>query len=215
MRIVIVLHLTTLLLAGWLQSSCAEQRIRFSSERHENDRELGPAEGRLKSERNEFHHKRRFPHEHRDERRTRVQYKLRHSHSDLKLPGDIPQLDVFKAGEDGYDCFRIPALVFTGRGTVLAFAEGRGKRTRSCSDHGDVHIVVKRSSDNGTSWSNLSVVYEEYPKHTIGNPAPVVEKQSGKVRDDKRVVLSSSTCSLAVDPLRITPQLVTLPTPYT
>ena len=83
-------------------------------------------------------------------------------------PADpIFSIDVFKAGEQGYDCFRIPSLLFTSKGTLLAFAEGRGRQSKSCADHGDVHIVLKRSSDLGHTWSNLSVVYTE-PHNTIG-----------------------------------------------
>lgn len=80
----------------------------------------------------------------------------------------IVQKEIFKAGEDGYFCFRIPALIFTVKKTLLAFAEGRGLQTQTCSDHGpDVRIVVKRSSDFGVTWSNLSVVHSE-EGHTIG-----------------------------------------------
>lgn len=80
--------------------------------------------------------------------------------------GNITQRRVFSAGEGGYYCFRIPALLFTDRGTLLAFAEGRGQQSGSCADHGDVHIVVKRSSDSGKTWSNLTIVYKE-DDHTI------------------------------------------------
>ena len=85
-----------------------------------------------------------------------------------QLPEDIVQSAVFEAGEDGYYCFRIPVLLFTADLTLLAFAEGRGRQSRSCADHGDVHVVMKRSSDFGKTWSNLTVVYSEYPVHTIG-----------------------------------------------
>lgn len=80
---------------------------------------------------------------------------------------NITQTQVYVAGEGGYFCFRIPALLFTGNSSLLAFAEGRGQHTRVCDDHGDVHIVVKRSSDLGKTWSNLTVVYQE-SGHTIG-----------------------------------------------
>ena len=43
--------------------------------------------------------------------------------------GNITQTPVYAAGEGGYYCFRIPALLFTGKGTLLAFAEGRGQHT--------------------------------------------------------------------------------------
>ncbi|HZJ15052.1 MAG TPA: sialidase family protein, partial [Chthoniobacteraceae bacterium] len=36
--------------------------------------------------------------------------------------------DVFLAGKDGYKSIRIPAVVVTTSGTVLAFAEGRAAR---------------------------------------------------------------------------------------
>ena len=48
---------------------------------------------------------------------------------------------VFKSGEDGYNCFRIPTIIKAKNGTTLAFAEGRKK---SCSDTGDVDIVYKK-----------------------------------------------------------------------
>lgn len=83
------------------------------------------------------------------------------------------QIRVFSAGEDGYFCFRIPALLFTGPGTLLAFAEGRGRDSKSCDDHGDVHIVVKRSSDFGRTWSNLTIVHME-EGHTIGLLAEIL-----------------------------------------
>lgn len=86
-----------------------------------------------------------------------------------RSPNNITQTKVYTAGEDGYYCFRIPALLFTAKGTLLAFAEGRGRTTNVCDDHGDVHIVLKRSSDLGQTWSNLTTVYQE-SDHTIGEP---------------------------------------------
>ena len=102
-----------------------------------------------------------------------VQMVIGHSfpvhHTDLDTSLDPNQTVVFKKGELDYFCFRIPVLHFTTKNTLLAFAEGRGKNTGSCSDHGDVHIVVKRSTDLGKTWSQLTVVYSEYPTHTIGH----------------------------------------------
>ena len=59
---------------------------------------------------------------------------------------EIAQTDLWRSGDDGYHTYRIPALTVTGKGTVLAFCEGR-KHGRS--DTGDIAMLVKRSEDNG------------------------------------------------------------------
>ncbi len=84
---------------------------------------------------------------------------------------------IYKSGEEGYQCFRIPAIVTTANGTVLAFCEGRKK---NCSDAGDIDLVLKRSEDGGKTWSKLQVVWDD-GENTCGNPAPVIEKKSGAI----------------------------------
>lgn len=76
----------------------------------------------------------------------------------------------FRAGDGGYASYRIPAVVRTDEGTVLAFAEGR---VASSSDSGDIDLVLKRSTDGGRTWGPLQVVSRN-GGGTAGNPAPVV-----------------------------------------
>ena len=87
---------------------------------------------------------------------------------------------VFKAGEDGYRIYRIPAVVKASNGHLLAFCEAR-----QGGDASEIDLVVKRSEDEGKSWGSLKVVQEssDFVKVlggrtkdiTIGNPAPVVD----------------------------------------
>lgn len=83
---------------------------------------------------------------------------------------------LFKNGTEGYNMFRIPAIVATNSGKLLAFCEGR----QSLRDHGNIDIVMKTSLDGGNTWSALKVIWNE-GKHTCGNPAPVVDRKSGAV----------------------------------
>ena len=87
------------------------------------------------------------------------------------------QVEVFKAGEEGYHTFRIPSLIITKKGTVLAFSEGR---RNSQSDTGDINTVLKRSFDRGRTWTKLQMVAEQ-AGNTIGNPCPVVDRDSGTI----------------------------------
>ncbi len=84
---------------------------------------------------------------------------------------------LFKSGEDGYQCFRIPAIITTQSGTLLAFAEGRKK---DCGDAGDIDLVLKRSEDQGKTWSALQVVWSD-SANTCGNPAPVLDARTGNI----------------------------------
>ncbi|AXL92020.1 laminin G [Streptomyces sp. CB09001] len=77
----------------------------------------------------------------------------------------------------GYACFRIPAIMRTTDGTLLAFAEGR---VLDCADAGDIDIVLKRSTDGGRTWGPLQVV-NDGGGDTHGNPAPVVDRATGRV----------------------------------
>lgn len=91
---------------------------------------------------------------------------------------EFDQQVLFKAAQDpGYACFRIPAVVKTDDGTLLAFAEGR---VLNCGDAADIDIVVKRSTDDGLTWSPLQVV-NHGGGDTHGNPAPVVDRKTGRV----------------------------------
>src|SRR5690242_1136047 len=71
---------------------------------------------------------------------------------------EITKVTVFKAGEDGYSFYRIPVIIRAANGDLLAFAEGR-KNDRE--DHGDIDLVLKRSTDNGKSWGALQLVQDE------------------------------------------------------
>ncbi|RPF37607.1 sialidase family protein [Streptomyces sp. TLI_185] len=96
----------------------------------------------------------------------------------LTAASDFEQQVIFKASQDpGYACFRIPAIVKSADGTLLAFAEGR---VRNCGDAGDIDIVLKRSTDGGRTWGPLQVV-NHGGGDTHGNPAPVVDRLTGRV----------------------------------
>jgi sialidase-1 len=89
-------------------------------------------------------------------------------------------MDLYVGGEAGYHSYRIPALVVTKKGTLLAFCEARKNSSR---DDGDIDLVVRRSADGGGTWSALALVYEEGGDApiTIGNPSPVQDRRTGVI----------------------------------
>lgn len=79
---------------------------------------------------------------------------------------------VFEQGENGYEVYRIPALAKTKSNVLLAFAEAR--KLRRNGDSGDIDLVVKRSTDNGQTWSEQITVWDD-GDNTCGNPVPIVD----------------------------------------
>lgn len=84
---------------------------------------------------------------------------------------------LYRPGDNGYSCFRIPAVIRTSQGTLLAFAEARRDH---CGDAGDIDLVVRRSVDLGKTWSPMTVVWDD-AGNTCGNPAPVVDSRTGRI----------------------------------
>ncbi len=87
------------------------------------------------------------------------------------------KINLFASATEGYNTFRIPAIVTSKRGTILAFAEGRKNNS---SDTGNIDLVMKRSEDNGKTWSNLNVLWDD-GENVCGNPAPVVDNLTGTI----------------------------------
>ena len=69
--------------------------------------------------------------------------------------------DVFEGGsnrqpnKDGINSYRIPALLKTDKGTLIA---GTDERRLHHSDWGDIGMVIRRSDDNGKTWGDRIVV---------------------------------------------------------
>lgn len=84
---------------------------------------------------------------------------------------------LWHSGDGGYHTYRIPAVVETTNGTLLAFCEGRSD---SASDAGNIDLLMRRSTDHGKTWSDQIVIWND-AANTCGNPAPVVDRTTGTV----------------------------------
>ena len=89
--------------------------------------------------------------------------------------------DVFEGGmhnqpnKDGIKSYRIPALLKTDKGTLIA---GADERRLHSSDWGDIGMVVRRSEDKGKTWSDRVTItnLRDNPKASdpsIGSPVNI------------------------------------------
>lgn len=112
--------------------------------------------------------------------------------------GEVPQIEkseVFKAGTSGYSTYRIPGLVVTSRGSILAYCEAR-KNPKG--DWGAIDIMLRRGTDGGKSWSPQRIIASVAGPHhknpvalaqklategevTYNNPVAIADRQRGVV----------------------------------
>lgn len=111
-----------------------------------------------------------------DEKNSVVSVRFTLNETDRMAKEQSPTV-VWQSGTDGYDTYRIPALLRAQDGTLLAFCEGR---RHSRSDTGAIDLLVKRSTDLGKTWSEQQVVWTD-GDNTCGNPCPVVDQSTGRV----------------------------------
>ncbi|MCU0716867.1 MAG: glycoside hydrolase [Pirellula sp.] len=106
-----------------------------------------------------------------------------------------PQLEtfpVFPAGMDGVTLYRIPGMVVTPKGTVLAYVEAR-RNTKA--DWGEIEVHLRRSIDGGKSWlppqkiAHQGERIEGNPRkatggereQTVNNPVMIVDAVTGSI----------------------------------
>lgn len=84
----------------------------------------------------------------------------------------ITKKPIFESGVGGYAMYRIPGLVVTSNGTILAYCEARQS---SGSDWGQIDLVYRRSTDGGKSWEAMRPLVQMNEKFEK-NPAALKQK---------------------------------------
>jgi len=108
----------------------------------------------------------------------------------------LRKTNIFAAGEADYALYRIPGVVVTAKGTLLAYCEAR-KSSRG--DWGTIDVMLRRSTDGGQTWTPMRKIVEVDPETvqqnpvalaqklakpdevTVNNPVAVVDHQTGEV----------------------------------
>jgi Neuraminidase (sialidase) len=78
--------------------------------------------------------------------------------------------------KDQFKSIRIPSVVVTKKGTVLAIAEGRAQH----ADQANNKLILKRSTDAGKTWGEQQIIAHD-GENCLNNPCTVVDQKSGHV----------------------------------
>jgi sialidase-1 len=83
-------------------------------------------------------------------------------------------------GPNGTSNYRIPSLITAADGSLLAFAEGRASGSDAGHAGYPIKMVMKRSTDNGTTWSEVQIIHEN-DEFDYSDPRIILNEQNGKL----------------------------------
>ena len=100
--------------------------------------------------------------------------------------------EVFPPGMNGVARYRIPGIVVTTKGTVLAYAEAR---KNDSADWGEIEIHMRRSTDGGKTWEVAKHIAHHGTRlegnphskkggerdQTVNNPVAIVDRVTGAI----------------------------------
>ena len=90
----------------------------------------------------------------------------------------IEQADLFVQGEGGVHSYRIPALIQTRRGTLIAIADARRDNSRDLPGH--IALVIRRSFDDGRTWTPSRILVQP-PQGGVGDASLLLERSRNRV----------------------------------
>lgn len=88
------------------------------------------------------------------------------------------RVDLFQQGDQGIHTYRIPALIETRKGTLLAVADARHDSSHDLP--AKISLVLRTSHDRGHSWSQ-SVTLRQVAEGGVGDASLLLDRRTGRV----------------------------------
>jgi hypothetical protein len=90
----------------------------------------------------------------------------------------VESVNLWNAGIGGYATYRIPGIVVTKRGTILAYCGGR--KDLSKGDWSPADVLLRRSTDGGRTWGPSRMIAGN-GKDLTDNVVAIVDRQTGAI----------------------------------
>lgn len=100
---------------------------------------------------------------------------------DAQQQKDTPvfdQVDLFHQGGNGVNTYRIPALVQTAKGTIIAVADARYDSPHDLPGH--IALVMRRSFDEGKSWEAIRTILS-VKEGGVGDASLLLDRTTGRI----------------------------------
>ena len=95
---------------------------------------------------------------------------------------DLKFYEVFSKSQNSkVSCYRIPSIITTDKGTIIAAAD---ERVSSCNDlksNRDINIVIRTSNDEGKSWSSINRLIDYPFGESASDPSMIFDKKTKQI----------------------------------
>ncbi|MBN1900491.1 exo-alpha-sialidase [Candidatus Sumerlaeota bacterium] len=81
----------------------------------------------------------------------------------------------------GVSCYRIPSLVTAPNGDLITVCDERVESCRDLNANRDINIVLRKSSDNGTTWSEIKTIVDYPYGKSASDPSMIVDSQTREI----------------------------------
>lgn len=83
--------------------------------------------------------------------------------------------------KEGVSCYRIPSIITALNGDLITAID---ERVPSCGDlkwNNDINIVIRRSTDNGTTWTDIETIVDYPIGESASDPSMILDKTTGEL----------------------------------
>ncbi len=105
--------------------------------------------------------------------------KKHNKRSKSPVPEQITAQDLFIGGHDNVFEYRIPSLITSNKGTLLAVCDARVDKRGDAPNN--IDLVMKKSHDGGKTWSAVKVIRDYPGNEAAADPSLIVDKETGTI----------------------------------
>jgi sialidase-1 len=98
---------------------------------------------------------------------------------DLASSQDLNPVDIFVSGTEGVTEFRIPSMITTQSGKVLAVCDARVDKSGDVPNN--VDQMIRRSSDNGKTWEDIRTIIDFPNMEGAADPQLMQDESTGRI----------------------------------
>ena len=95
---------------------------------------------------------------------------------------DLKFYEVFSKSQNSkVSCYRIPSIITTDKGTLIAAADERVLACNDLKSNRDINIVIRTSNDEGKSWSSINRLVDYPFGESASDPSMIFDKKRKQI----------------------------------